>query len=127
MPTAGVPAATVSVIAALAPTGSSVPTAIVAPVPTGTEGLVPRVGTVAPVPSVIAVHGATAPTVVLARTVVRDGSGRLPPDTLLVDVPLGGRARSVYASWGGPLSWMIALGALAWWLVPAVIGRVRRR
>ena len=63
----------------------------------------------------------------LARTVVRDGSGRLPPDTLLVDVPLGGRARSVYASWGGPLSWMIALGALAWWLVPAVIGRVRRR
>lgn len=62
----------------------------------------------------------------LARTPVRDDSGRLPPDTLLVDVPMGPRARSVYASWGAPLSWAVAAGALAWWLVPWLIGRLRR-
>ena len=63
----------------------------------------------------------------LGRTVVRGASGRLPADTLLVDVPIGPRARSFYASWGGPLSWLIALGALAWWLVPGLIGWGRRR
>lgn len=62
----------------------------------------------------------------LARSRVRDGSGRHPVDTLLVDVPIGGRARSIYASWGAPLSWAVAIAALAWWLVPWAIARARR-
>ena len=62
----------------------------------------------------------------LARTVVRDAGRRTPADTLLVDVPVGRRARSVYASWGGPVSWVIALGALAWWLGPWAVGLGRR-
>ena len=63
----------------------------------------------------------------LARTVVRDGAGRRPPDTLLVDVPIAGRARSTYASWGAPLSWAIAIGAAGWWLVPWLVAWGRRR
>jgi apolipoprotein N-acyltransferase len=63
----------------------------------------------------------------LARTRVRGGGGRIPPDTLLVDVPIAGRARSIYASWGAPLSWAIALAAAGWWLVPWIAGVVRRR
>jgi apolipoprotein N-acyltransferase len=63
----------------------------------------------------------------LARSVVRDGAGRRPPDTLLVDVPIAGRARSLYASWGAPLSWAVAIGAAAWWLVPWLVALYRRR
>ena len=63
----------------------------------------------------------------IARTVVRDGAGRIPPDTLLVDVPIGARAHSIYAAWGAPLSWGVAIGAAGWWLVPWLLGLVRRR
>lgn len=63
----------------------------------------------------------------LGRTRVRDGSGRIAPDTLLVDVPIGPRARSIYAAWGGPLSWLVALGALGWWLGPGLVAWARRR
>ncbi|HVV85767.1 MAG TPA: apolipoprotein N-acyltransferase [Kofleriaceae bacterium] len=63
----------------------------------------------------------------LGRTRVRGGGGHIAPDTLLVDVPIGGRAHSVYARWGGPLSWAIALGALGWWLLPGVFGWTHRK
>ena len=61
---------------------------------------------------------------VLARTDTRRGG---PPSTLLVEVPLGPRARSLYATVGGPLTWGVSLGAIGWWLVPGVLARVRRR
>ncbi len=63
----------------------------------------------------------------LARTAVRAGDGRHRPDTLLVEVPIAPRARSFYAGWGAPLSWLIALAAVAWWLGPGVVARLRRR
>lgn len=63
----------------------------------------------------------------VGRTAVRNGGGRIAPDTLLLDVPIGARARSIYAAWGGPLSWLVAFAALAWWLVPGVIAWGRRR
>lgn len=63
----------------------------------------------------------------LARTVVRDGHTVRPPDTLLVDVPIGPRARSIYAAWGGPLSWLLAVATVGWWLGPGLVGWVRRR
>ncbi len=61
---------------------------------------------------------------VVARTAVRRGG---PPETLLVKVPFGTRAHSLYAAFGGVITWAVALGAIAWWLVPGVIARVRRR
>lgn len=61
---------------------------------------------------------------VIARTPVRR-EGR--PETLLATVVLRDRAHSLYAAIGGPLTWLVALGALGWWLVPAAIARVRRR
>lgn len=61
---------------------------------------------------------------VVARTPVRRDH---PPETLLATVKLGPRARSLYAAIGGWLTWAVALGALGWWLAPAIVQRVRRR
>jgi len=47
--------------------------------------------------------------------------------TLLADVTIGGRRHSFYAAWGGPLGWLIAGGSIAWWLLPGLIARFRRR
>ncbi|MCL4228995.1 MAG: apolipoprotein N-acyltransferase [Myxococcales bacterium] len=60
----------------------------------------------------------------LARTAVREGGE---PETLLVDVPLGPRARSFYAGAGGTLVRLVAWAALLWWLLPVVAGWARRR
>ncbi len=60
----------------------------------------------------------------LARTTVVEGGE---PTTLLVDLPVGPRRTSFYSGWGGPLGWIVAIGAIAWWLVPAIVARVRRR
>ena len=60
----------------------------------------------------------------VARTEVVEGGA---PATLLADVTIGGRRHSFYAAWGGPLGWLIAGGSIAWWLLPGLIARFRRR
>ena len=45
----------------------------------------------------------------------------------LARVELAPRAQSLYATIGGPLTWGAAGAALAWWLVPGLVARVRRR
>lgn len=65
----------------------------------------------------------------------RDGAtiARLPtqrggaPTTLLTRVTLRPRARSLYAAIGGPMTWAVALAAIAWWLGPGLRARLRRR
>jgi apolipoprotein N-acyltransferase len=61
---------------------------------------------------------------VLARTATQRGGA---PTTLLARVELAPRAQSLYATIGGPLTWGAAGAALAWWLVPGLVARVRRR
>jgi apolipoprotein N-acyltransferase len=82
------------------------------------------------VPMVCAVN--TGPSSILdrdgdtvARLAIREDGGR--PETLLAEVELRPRALSFYAGHGGTLVKIIAWAALAWWLVPALVGRLRKR
>jgi apolipoprotein N-acyltransferase len=61
----------------------------------------------------------------VARLAIREDGGR--PETLLAEVELRPRALSFYAGHGGTLVKIIAWAALAWWLVPALVGRLRKR
>ncbi len=61
----------------------------------------------------------------VARIEIRADGGA--PETLLADVELGPRARSFFAGRGGTLVKVVAWSALAWWLVPALVGWLRRR
>jgi apolipoprotein N-acyltransferase len=61
----------------------------------------------------------------VARLGIREDGGE--PETLLADVVLRPRAISWYAGFGGTAVKLAAWGALAWWLIPAVIAWFRRR
>src|SRR5213075_81568 len=61
---------------------------------------------------------------IVAHTGVRRSG---PPETLLATVTIGEPARSVYAEIGGLLTWGVSLGAITWWLMPGLIGWLRRR
>lgn len=61
----------------------------------------------------------------IARLPIRPDGG--PPETLLADVELAPRALAFYARAGGTVIRIIAWAALAWWLLPALVGWVRRR
>jgi apolipoprotein N-acyltransferase len=61
----------------------------------------------------------------IARTPIREEGG--PPETLLADVELRPRALSFYAGAGGTAIKVVAWAAVAWWLIPWLVARLRRR
>jgi apolipoprotein N-acyltransferase len=61
----------------------------------------------------------------IARSPIREHGG--PVETLLADVELRPRALTFFAGTGGTFIKIVAWAALAWWLLPALVARVRRR
>jgi apolipoprotein N-acyltransferase len=61
----------------------------------------------------------------ITRSPIRDDGG--PVETLVADVELRPRAKTLYACSGGTFIKIVAWAGLAWWLVPWLIAVVRRR